>query len=173
MGFSDGKISVLTVLLLCAACFSLLFAGVVSGEDETSVVLKKFKLPEYNNDTGNLDYIIYGDEAQNIGIIVNLKMLKIEWIGKDVGEIKGIVTTPSGIYDRSTKIIRGDEEVHFRSAAMDVDGVGFDADQKSQTIHIRTKTKVILRANLMTEKENEAIRKQEAGNTLKEGSEKK
>jgi len=145
------------ILVSCVLVVFLLLPDAAAEGDETSVILKVFKLPEYNKDTGDLDYIIYGDEANNVGVIVNLKQLKVDWIGRDVKDIKGTVTTPSGIYDRSTKIIRGDEEVHFRSAAMDVDGVGFDADQKKQTIHIRSKVKVILRASLMTDKENEAI----------------
>ncbi len=164
MGFFDGKISFLMVLVSCASCVFFLFSGAEAGNDETSVLLTKFKLPEYNKETGNLDYIIYGQEAQNVGVIVNLKQLKVDWIGKSIKDIKGIVTTPSGVYDRSTKIIRGEEEVHFRSATMDVDGIGFDADQQNQTIHIRSNVKVILRGNLMTDKENEAIRARDAGN---------
>jgi len=161
MGFLDGKISFLMILASCVFAVFLLLPNAAAENDETSVILKVFKLPEYNKDTGALDYIVYGQEANNVGVIVNLKQLKVDWIGKDIKDVKGTVTTPSGIYDRSTKIIRGDEEVHFRSDAMNVDGVGFDADQKKQTIHIRSKVKVILRGNLMTDKENEAIMTQD------------
>jgi hypothetical protein len=161
MGFLDGKISFLMILVSCVSAFFLLLPNLEAGSDETSVILKVFKLPEYNKDTGDLDYIIYGEEANNVGVIVNLKQLKVDWIGRDVKDIKGTVTTPSGIYDRVAKIIRGDDEVHFRSAAMDVDGVGFDADQKKQTIHIRSKVKVFLRGNLMTDKENADISTQD------------
>ena len=86
-------------------------------------------------------------------IRIELEHLKVEWVGKDQNDIKGTVTTTKGVYDRSTKIIQGEEEVHFRSAGMDVDGVGFDADQKKETIHIRSKVKVILRSTLETEKQ--------------------
>jgi hypothetical protein len=84
---------------------------------------------------------------------IELEQLKVEWVGKDQNDIKGAVTTTKGVYDRSSKIIQGDEEVHFRSAGMDVDGVGFDADQKRETIHIRSKVKVILRGTLETDRE--------------------
>jgi len=145
------------ILVSCLSAVPFFLPDAVAGSEETSVILKIFKLPEYNKDSGDLEYIVYGQEANNVGVVVNLKLLKVDWIGRDIKDIKGTVTTPSGIYDRATKIIRGDEEVHFRSDVMDVDGVGFDADQKNQTIHIRSRVKVILRGNLMTDKEKQAI----------------
>ncbi|OGV39784.1 MAG: hypothetical protein A2X48_24095 [Lentisphaerae bacterium GWF2_49_21] len=153
------------MLLLCG--ISLFFHSAMA-EDDTSIVLREFKLPEYNKETDDLEYIIYGDEAQNVGVIINLKKLKVDWIGKNVNDIKGTVTTPKGVYDRSTKIIKGEDEVHFRSDSMDVDGVGFDADQKKQTIHIRSKVKVVLRGNLMTDGEKEGLKKQTAKDKIKD-----
>jgi hypothetical protein len=41
---------------------------------------------------------------------------------------------------------------------MDADGVGFDANQKLQTLHVRSKVKVVLHENLRTGDE----RKQDA-----------
>ena len=149
---SHWKISCLISLFTIFAFFYVSEAG----NDESSVILYDFKLPEYNKENGALEYIIYGDKAHSIGVIINLEKLKIEWIGKDTSDIKGTVTTPKGVYDRSTKVIRGDEEVHFNSATMEGDGVGFDADQKVQTLHVRSKVKVVLRENLLTEKEKTA-----------------
>ena len=150
MGRFDAKIS-LIILVFCG--IFPFFYNAVAGNGETSVILYDFKLPEYNKDTGDLDCIIYGQKAQTMDVRINLDQLKIEWVGKDQNDIKGTVTTIKGIYDRSTKIIQGDDEVHFRSAGMDVDGIGFDADQKKETIHIRSRVKVILRGTLETDKE--------------------
>jgi hypothetical protein len=150
MGRFDAKIS-LIILVFCG--IFPFFYNAVAGNGETSVILYDFKLPEYNKDSGDLDCIIYGQKARTMDIRIELEHLKVEWVGKDQNDIKGTVTTTKGVYDRSTKIIQGDEEVHFRSAGMDVDGVGFDADQKKETIHIRSKVKVILRSTLETEKQ--------------------
>ena len=150
MGRFDAKIYL--IILVLSGIF-LFFYDAVAGNGETSVILYDFKLPEYNKDTGDLDCIIYGQKAQTMDVRIDLDQLKVEWVGKDQNDIKGTVTTTKGVYDRSTKIIQGDEEVHFRSSGMDVDGVGFDADQKKETIHIRSKVKVILRATLETDKE--------------------
>ena len=134
-------------------CFLLPLVAKSAEMEDANVVLTNFKLPEYNKDTGDLDCIIYGQKAQTMDVRIDLDQLKVEWVGKDQNDIKGTVTTTKGVYDRSTKIIQGDEEVHFRSAGMDVDGVGFDADQKKETIHIRSKVKVILRATLESDKQ--------------------
>ena len=150
MGRFDAKIYL--IILVLSGIF-LFFYDAVAGNGETSVILYDFKLPEYNKDTGDLDCIIYGQKAQTMDVRIDLDQLKVEWVGKDQNDIKGTVTTTKGVYDRSTKIIQGDEEVHFRSAGMDVDGVGFDADQKKEVIHIRSKVKVILRGTLETDRE--------------------
>ena len=148
MGRFDAKIYLIIPVL---AGIFLFFYSAVAGNGETSVILNDFKMPEYNKDTGELDCVIYGRKAQTMDVRINLEQLKVEWVGKDQNDIKGTVTTTKGIYDRSSKIIQGDEEVHFRSTGMDVDGIGFDADQKNETIHIRSKVKVILRGNLETD----------------------
>ncbi|MFA6566793.1 MAG: LPS export ABC transporter periplasmic protein LptC [Victivallales bacterium] len=150
MGRVDAKIYLIILVLSGISPFSY---NAVAGNGETSVILYDFKLPEYNKDTGELDCIIYGQKAQTMDVRIELEQLKVEWVGKDQNDIKGAVTTTKGVYDRSSKIIQGDEEVHFRSAGMDVDGVGFDADQKRETIHIRSKVKVILRGTLETDRE--------------------
>ena len=150
MGRFDAKIYL--IVLFLSGSFPV-FNSAIAGNGETSVILNDFKMPEYNKDTGELDCVIYGRKAQTMDVRIDLDQLKIEWVGKDQNDIKGTVTTTKGVYDRSTKIIQGDEEVHFRSAGMDVDGVGFDADQKKEVIHIRSKVKVILRGTLETDRE--------------------
>lgn len=150
MGRFDAKIY-LIVPVLCG--IFLFFYDAFAGNGDTSVILIDYKMPVYNEETGELDCIIYGQKAQTMDVRIELEQLKVEWVGKDQKDIKGTVTTTKGVYDRSTKIIQGDEEVHFRSSGMDVDGIGFDADQKKETIHIRSKVKVILRGTLETDRE--------------------
>lgn len=164
MGRGHSKILGLITAFLLFSTACLLFAG----SDETSVILKKFKLPEYNKDSNDLEFIVYGREAETIGVMINLDDLKIEWYAKGNDKSpRATVTTPAGVFDRSTKIIRGDKDVHFRSSTMDVDGIGFDADQAKQTIHIRSNVKVRLKESLQTEKEKTKTRREEPAGKAK------
>lgn len=144
MGLSHAKIFV--VIAIFAFCFSASPAEV----EDASVVLSDFKLPEYNKNTKELEFIISGAKARTMGVLINLSDVKIDWVDKDIHNVKATVTTPSAVYDRVTKTIRGDEALHFRSPEMDADGIGFDADYEKQTIHIRSNVRVILKNDIKT-----------------------
>ena len=72
---------------------------------------------------------------------------KVDAFWKRYSKSKGFCRTPRAKYDRVTKLIRGDELVHFRTVQMDIDGVGFDMDQEKGTLHIRSKVHVVIRDN--------------------------
>ena len=144
MGRINEKIFIFLILL----SFLLPFVAKTAEMEDANVVLTDFKLPEYNKDTKALEFIVYGDKARTVGVLVNLEGVKIEMLENDIKKVKGTVTSPTAVYDRATKIVKGDEEVHLRSPEMDADGVGFDSDYEKQIIHIRSKVKVTLKGDL-------------------------
>lgn len=143
----DGTFKKIYLLIFVLTVFPFINSF---GGDEPSVELSCFKLPEYNKDTKKLDYIVYGDKARTVNVMVMLEDMKVEWIGTDISDVKATISTPKAEYDRATKIIRGDDKVHFRSPEMDADGVGFDVDHEKQMIHIRSNVRVTLKQDLKT-----------------------
>ena len=90
--------------------------------------------------------------------------IKSFWKGKD--HSRGLISAPSAIYDRTTKMLRGDDLVHFRSPGMDIDGVGFDVNDETRFIHIRTKVRVVVRPEMR--KDVEGSRNQATGTSAEE-----
>lgn len=68
--------------------------------------------------------------------------------------------TSKAMYDRSTQLLQGDYKVLFRSKYMDVDGVGFDMDQKNGKLHIRKNVHVVLRENDDKDKKSSSFKKE-------------
>lgn len=58
---------------------------------------------------------------------------------------QGLIFCETATLDKTTKILRSDKPVKFRSAFLDVDGVGFDAYQEKRLLHIRSNVKLQLR----------------------------
>ncbi len=172
MGLSHGTLfRPLTVLLL-------LFALGLAAQDGigTSATMEDFALPEYKKGGGQLQYIIYGKKAQNLGAFINLTEPVLDVVKKNtnifgVNQLLGqslypfgsdaktvaefwkkyptsdaILTTRTAVYDKNTKILRGDDIVELRAREMDMQGVGFDADFDKRLVHIREKVKVIIRS---------------------------
>jgi len=143
-----GRIGEKMFFCLIIVCFLVPFATKSAEMEGANVVMKVFKLPQYNKDTKALEFIIYGDKAITVGVLVNLENVKVEMLEGDIEKIKGTVTSPTAVYDRATKIIKGDDVVHLSSPEMDAEGVGFDSDYEKQIIHIRSKVKVTLKGDL-------------------------
>ncbi len=118
-------------------------------ENDMPVTLTTFRHPEYGEHSGEIpEMMIYGAKAKTVGILTYLDDLKLEWFDGAIDKIKATVTTPFGIYDRSTKIIKGDKSVTFESISMKVDGVGFEADPKKKIIRVLSNVKVVLSGDL-------------------------
>lgn len=60
-----------------------------------------------------------------------------------------LVWSPTAVFDRSANIIKGNDKVMFRSRFIDIDGIGFDGDSKSKTIHLRKDVKVVVRSEMI------------------------
>ncbi len=101
---------------------------------------------------------IVQDDIKNINDVSNLQgtvlypineptpAVKAFW--SDKPHSKALISSPTAQYDRTTKILKGDDLVHFRSPGVDIDGVGFDAENERKFIHIRSKVKVIVRPDM-------------------------
>ena len=164
---------------LAAIAFLLIFFCGFSHaqqDDGSHAVLEQFKLPEYGEKDGKLKFILYGDKGVNLGELVNLEGVLVDFIREEVVNInevqdlqglklykiddkfenilkfwkdkkhsKALISTPKAVLDKMTKTIKGNEEIHLRSAIMDMDGVGFEADYNTQTITVKKNVRVIIR----------------------------
>ncbi|NOY75180.1 MAG: hypothetical protein GXP32_05240 [Kiritimatiellaeota bacterium] len=148
--------------LSCSVAFVM--AGTT---DQEKMTLFKLKLPVYQNDSPVPVAILYADEAKPIGINFELKGVKLDWIGVSVSDVKGVVTTPSAVYDRSTNLISGNKWIKYRSKEMDLDGIGFDIDQAAQTIHLRSEVKVTIKSKMESNREKRIRSQQLAGKQKK------
>ncbi len=146
MGSFNGKILkelfLISVTLICYSFFSL--PAYADGTNFTGV-MSNFKSPSYQKDTGVLQGVLSGKNAKTIGNTTDLIAMTdvvLQLIEGD--KIKQIITTPAAVYNRNTKMIRGNEWVHLRSTAMDIKGIGFDGNTESKTIHVRSRVKVVI-----------------------------
>ena len=139
----NGKIYRIAVLAFL--CLTQSFCGFAADGTGQDIVLFKLRLPVYQNDSAVPIVILYAEEAKPIGINFELKGVKLDWLGEAVSDVRGVVTTPSAVYDRSNNMITGNKWIKYRSKEMDLDGVGFDIDQLKQTIHIRSGVKVSIK----------------------------
>ena len=69
---------------------------------------------------------------------------QVEDFWKDKKHSQALIFADDAEYDKNLKMLRGDSPVHYRSREMSVDGVGFDADQDRQFVHIRSKVRIVL-----------------------------
>jgi len=153
----------LAALLLAALPAMPPSARAADGDTGAAVVIEDFKYPEYNQD-GQVEFILHGRRARKVGILTHVEDARLEWVEELPGadqaagrafRVVGTVTTPTAVYDESTAAISGDREIHYRSDGMDVDGVGFDVHHQEQTLHVRSKVRVVLRDDLRTDAERQ------------------
>ena len=58
---------------------------------------------------------------------------------------RAVISSPDAVYEKNRKTLAGDGRVYYRSRELDIDGVGFDADQSRKFIHVRSQVKVEFR----------------------------
>ena len=75
--------------ILCGPAFA---ADDMSG---SAASLKNFALPEYSQDSGRLQFILYGETARNLGALVFLVKPKIDIVKNDITNIQSIVSLAS------------------------------------------------------------------------------
>ena len=57
--------------------------------------MKNFALPEYSKDDGRLQFILYGENARNLGALVFLAHPKIDIVRNDITNIQKVVSLAS------------------------------------------------------------------------------
>ena len=72
---------------------------------------------------------------------------QIQEFWQDKGHAQALIFSKKAIFDKTSNILRSDEEVFLRSPDIDVNGVGFDAYQDKKLIHIRSGVKIVIRQN--------------------------
>jgi len=139
------------VILLCFASVKI-YCG-----DDVPVTLDNFRYPEYGEHSSDVpEMMIYGAKAKTVGVLTYLDDLRLEWFDGSMDKVKAFVTTPFGIYDRATKIVKGDREVSFKSESMTVEGVGFEAHIQKKMIKVSSEVKVTLIGDLETSQSKSA-----------------
>jgi len=126
------------------------------GTNEIPIILENFRHPQYGEKNTEVpEMMIYGARAKTIGLLTYLEDLRIEWFDGTIEKIKAVVKTPYGVYDRSTKIIKGDKEIRLDSDKMIVEGIGFMADSQKKIIYIKSNVKVVLTGDLESQKKED------------------
>ncbi len=153
--FAKRRYSVFKLMLSIPLYLAILLlfdsAANAQNSDDTPTILNDFKQPEYGEHSSDVpEMMIYGKKATTAGVLVYLEDLRIEWLEDALDQIKATVTTSYGVYDKSTKIMKGDKDVHFVSDSMTVDGIGFTADQQKKNVRINSNVKVVLTGDLKT-----------------------
>ena len=171
MGFFNAEIfrSLTVVGLLLAV------GGEFAQDTGTSAAMEDFALPEYRRggrlqfilygkraeNLGafiNLKKPILDIVKKDVHDISEVKPILNQPMypfGAGAGEVKefwkkyphsqAFITSESAVYDKNTKMLRGDSLTELRSREMDIQGVGFDAEYEKKFVHIRSKVKVIIR----------------------------
>jgi len=139
MGFINSKIFIITILL--GMCVSA-----VSKVEDIAASMKSFVKPQYNEKTHLLEYVLTGTDAKTECGIIEINNARMEIIGADGKTVKGVLTTPVAFYNQSTQVITGDQAIKFESLSFDAEGIGFDASQIAQTLHIRKNVKLVIKS---------------------------
>ena len=58
---------------------------------------------------------------------------------------QALISSGNVVYDKNKRIMSGEGAVYFRSRDLDVDGEGFDANQKAKFVHVRKNVRVVYR----------------------------
>ena len=85
------------------------------------------------------------DPTRVYPLYTDFNIIKEFW--KRIPHSQALISADQATYDKNKRVLSGDGPIHFRSRDLDVDGVGFDADQRKKFIHIRSKVRVEFRPN--------------------------
>jgi len=131
----------LIVSLLCISLYPSVYA---QGDGVYNVSLNQFTIPKYNEKTNKLEYILSGEKAISVGAFIKMSEVRIEFIGGNGVDIIGVITTPVAFFSQASDLAQGDKPIHYQSLELEVDGIGFDCNLKTQLLHIRRKVILVL-----------------------------
>ena len=160
--------------IVLAAALQLAAAPKQNIDDLRGLSLKNAKIPIFNNARLQmmifaseaerrgealvglrtvLEIIRKGANADNINDGWDLKIYRLEatlpevldfW-RKHIDYCEGVITTPECEVDQIGQRAGGSQDVHFRSPALDLDGIGFEADFKRRTLAVNSQVRVVIR----------------------------
>jgi hypothetical protein len=132
--------------IFIALFVAAIFARMPGRAEIYTASTKNFVKPQYNDKTHLLEYVITGTNAKTEGNVMEITDARIEIIGDDGKTVRGVISTPLAFYNQATQFISGDKPIKFESLSFDASGVGFDASQAVQTLHIRKNVKLVIKS---------------------------
>jgi hypothetical protein len=57
---------------------------------DTSALLKDFRLPQYNQKTGKPEFILYGKEADGMGVVIKLKGMLVDVLSREIKDMSKV-----------------------------------------------------------------------------------
>ena len=116
------------------------------------------------NDLQDMNNVKLVPEIEGYALDTPLQSVTDFW--KRLPHSQGLIFCETATLDKTTKILRSDKPVQFRSEYLDVNGVGFDAFQEKRLLHIRSNVKMQLRTALERDKKEKAGKKNGAAAPL-------
>jgi lipopolysaccharide export system protein LptC len=127
--------------LLLGLSISLARAG---APDLGVLILKDFRTRSADQ-TDPTGWEVTGKRAEVRGSIATLQQVQVVLNGKTA---PATITSPDCVFNRSTNLVTSKAPLHLVSKQMTLDGVGYDLDPQKQTLHIRSKVKMIIKGLL-------------------------
>ena len=107
--------------------------------------VRNFKLPEYDETTGDLKSILYGQEAKVFRKdgFADMKEMKIEVYRNNHAETT--VTSPACRYQMQKGIATSDDAIRIERSDITVSGIGYTWKRAEQRFEIKHKARVVLK----------------------------
>ena len=127
------------------------------------IFLANPKIDIVKNDISNIQSVVSFAALQPYPLTWTAGQVADFWKGKEHSQ--AVIFADNAEYDKNLRMLRGDSPVHYRSPVISVDGVGFDADQDRQFVHVRSKVKIVI---YPAARRQSGIRRESADNSKKE-----
>ncbi|OGV38966.1 MAG: hypothetical protein A2020_12775 [Lentisphaerae bacterium GWF2_45_14] len=89
--------SKILAIVIVALAFS---ARLYSQASDGTALLKHFRLPQYNAKTNKAEFILYGKEADALGIVVNINGVLVDILSKEITDIRVVKNLENlNVYD--------------------------------------------------------------------------
>ena len=107
--------------------------------------VRNFKLPEYDETTGDLKSILYGQEAKVFRKdgFADMKEMRIEVYRNNQAETT--VTSPACRYQMQKGIATSDDAIRIERSDITVSGIGYTWKRAEQRFEIKHKARVVLK----------------------------
>lgn len=127
---------------------------------EVIVLLNNIRPPD-----PNIKKIDKLDPQRIYPLYTDYKLIREFW--SKIPHCQALISSGNAVYDKNKRTLSGDGNVHFRTRELDIDGVGFDANQKTRFVHVRSNVRVEFRphAHILSDEAEKLL--QEKWNKIK------